>query len=462
MHIETVANTGLTYHLIAYDAAGRERADDPDGLMSRRAVAAVGGSPITDVFLFSHGWMGDIPAAREQYGRWAAAMAVCAADVERMKDVRPGFLPLLVGLHWPSLPWGDDSFGQGDRSFSVAGGGEGGGGMSPTGTDEFKVGDGTPPTPEEVAAERTSGTPPAREALRTIFAAAEREIAPASLPQDVRDAYEVLARETVPAAAGPDAAPGVDREPFDPERVYRAAAGARGPFASFGAGFGEGLLAPLRTLSFWAMKDRARRFGEGPAHDLLAALQAAAGGAGRDVRFHLMGHSFGCIVVSAMAAGPSADAPAVPVASMTLAQGALSLWSFCEEHPFGARRPGYFRRVLDGRVRGPVVTTRSEHDLAVGRWYPWAAGAARQVDLAAGDLPKYGAVGSFGAQGPGLDPVDLDLLGTGADYGFEPGKLYNLQAGRVIRLGGGFSGAHSDIAHPEVAHAVWQAAGARG
>jgi hypothetical protein len=28
----------------------------------------------------------------------------------------------------------------------------------------------------------------------------------------------------------------------------------------------------------------------------------------------------------------------------------------------------------------------------------------------------------------------------------------------VINLGGGFSGAHSDIAKPEVAHAVWEAA----
>jgi hypothetical protein len=27
----------------------------------------------------------------------------------------------------------------------------------------------------------------------------------------------------------------------------------------------------------------------------------------------------------------------------------------------------------------------------------------------------------------------------------------------VINVGGGFSGAHSDIAKPEVAHAVWEA-----
>jgi hypothetical protein len=36
--------------------------------------------------------------------------------------------------------------------------------------------------------------------------------------------------------------------------------------------------------------------------------------------------------------------------------------------------------------------------------------------------------------------------------------VYNLDANSVIKNGGGFSGAHSDIAHPEVAHAMWQAA----
>jgi len=43
-------------------------------------------------------------------------------------------------------------------------------------------------------------------------------------------------------------------------------------------------------------------------------------------------------------------------------------------------------------------------------------------------------------------------------YNFKPGRIYNLESSNVIKNGGGFSGAHSDIAHPEVAHALWQAA----
>jgi hypothetical protein len=94
----------------------------------------------------------------------------------------------------------------------------------------------------------------------------------------------------------------------------------------------------------------------------------------------------------------------------------------------------------------------------VGRWYPLAAGAARQVAFAPAEFPKYGAVGTFGLQGPGIDVVDGEMLPTDREYDFEAGKVYNLAGGRYIRTGGGFSGAHSDIAHPEVAHAVWRAA----
>jgi hypothetical protein len=60
------------------------------------------------------------------------------------------------------------------------------------------------------------------------------------------------------------------------------------------------LLAPLRTLSFWKMKDRARDFGESGSFNLLSQLQQACS---EKVRFHLMGHSFGCIVVTATLCG---------------------------------------------------------------------------------------------------------------------------------------------------------------
>src|SRR5262245_22426238 len=107
MPIRAVAGTGLTYHLVAFDGDGRERTDDPDGTMSRRAAQALADEPVTDVFIFSHGWQGDVPAAVRQYDAWTGTMAAAQADVERARRVRPGFRPLLIGLHWPSLAWGE-------------------------------------------------------------------------------------------------------------------------------------------------------------------------------------------------------------------------------------------------------------------------------------------------------------------------------------------------------------------
>src|SRR5262249_53359187 len=91
----------------------------------------------------------------------------------------------------------------------------------------------------------------------------------------------------------------------------------------------------------------------------------------------------------------------------------------------------------------------------VRRGRPRAHRRPRRADEPAAD----GGPRTFGLQGPGLEVVDRDMLPADGDYGFEAGKVYNLAGGRYSREGGGFSGAHSDIARPEVAHAVWQAAG---
>jgi hypothetical protein len=172
-----------------------------------------------------------------------------------------------------------------------------------------------------------------------------------------------------------------------------------------------------------------------------------------------MGHSFGCIVASGMAAGPAGGASAArPVDTLILIQGAFSLWSYAPEIPTAPGRPGYFHPILrDGRVSGPIVTTQSEHDLAVGRLYPLAAGVRRQVDYN-DQLPKYGAVGTFGLCGLD-DRAEFGVLrDTSEAYAFEPGRVYNLESSGTIcnylhRVGG----AHCDILHHEVGHAVWSA-----
>jgi hypothetical protein len=119
---------------------------------------------------------------------------------------------------------------------------------------------------------------------------------------------------------------------------------------------------------------------------------------------------------------------------------------------------GYFRSIIaDQKVNGPIITTQSEFDTAVGRFYPLGAGVRRQVTFAPGELPKYGGLGSFGVRGLDEAVVDLDMLPVSTAYAFAPGKIYNLESSLFICEGSGASGAHSDIAKPEVAHAVWGA-----
>lgn len=150
-----------------------------------------------------------------------------------------------------------------------------------------------------------------------------------------------------------------------------------------------------------------------------------------------------------------------PVSSVTLVQGATSLWGFCNDI-LGSGRPGYFRNVVERQlVAGPIVTTQSTFDTAVGRFYPLGAGLTAQVAFpapgAVRKLPKYGGLGSFGIQGPGLVLHDLPIGDAAHRYGFQPARIYNLECSTVIKDGGGASGAHSDIAKPEVAHAMWEA-----
>ena len=111
-------------------------------------------------------------------------------------------------------------------------------------------------------------------------------------------------------------------------------------------------------------------------------------------------------------------------------------------------------------VDRPIVTTRSTFDSAVRKLYPKAAALAGQLVLD-DELPKFGGVGVFGAQGLGDLAADLVMQPADFKYRFKKGRVYNLEASGIIKNGEGFSGAHSDLAHPEVAHVMWQAALAR-
>lgn len=439
MTIESVPGSDLKYFLISYDKKGNERDDDPDaenGFLSREFENVLANDSVTDVFLISHGWKGDIPAAKEQYDRWISAMLSCKGDIQDVRKALPGFTPLIAGLHWPSLPWGDEDQ-VSELSFTT----DGAGGA----------------TVEELAddaADKICDTDLARKALKTIFAAAMEDIAPEMLPEHVEKAYEALISEMQIEAGGPSAPPGDDRELLTPQAMYQSSRSDSD--VDFGGGFSKGILSPLRQLSFWRMKKRALEFGESGAAEFLRRLQELS--KQRSVRFHLMGHSFGCIAMSACIAGRNGNQSLVrPVSTAFLVQGAFSIWSYCNDIPVARGKSGYFHSTIrNNKISGPLLTTQSEHDTAVGKLYPIAAGVKRQVVYDTNELPKYAAVGSFGLRGPGIPITDIEMQSADSRYDFKCGSTYNIESSKFISEGGGLSGAHSDISKPAVAHVFWQ------
>ena len=429
MSFHTIPGTSIEYGLLAFDDNGRERNDDTDGgTFSRTLLERIARDKPTNIFLFSHGWKGDSKGAIDQYDRWIKAMATRTDDVKRMGS---NFKPMWIGLHWPSLPWGEESSG----SFDVGGGA----------------------SIDTLIAETSrhfGGGAEATAAVTDIFNAFAKDPGASDVPPAAMAAYKRLAAAIGFSATGAASGdPDADGEPLDPQAALDADNIAAQSFGVVGT-VGGGLLSGFRQLSFWTMKKRARTVGEGGMHAFISEVQRRS-----SAKVHLMGHSFGCIIVSGIVNGPKGTSGlSRPINSLTLVQGALSLWSYADQVQ-GGTSSGYFRGILTRQpmgVSGPILTTRSRHDSAVGVLYPAAVGLVREADFAT-TLPKYGAIGAFGIQGR-TGVIDRPMLDADGEYEFKPGTITNLESSQFIARKEGASGAHSDIDGPQVAHAMWQAA----
>ncbi|WP_426191449.1 hypothetical protein [Massilia sp. DWR3-1-1] len=433
MPYRTIPGTKHPYFLIAVDEAGVERSADPDadaahGLISEQFLAALAEQDISDLFIWSHGWKGDVMGAFDQYDRWIGAFHARTGDRAQMRAQRPAFRDMHLGFHWPSQPWGDESL--------VAG-------------NSFAPGAGAQVDALTLSHAQVLGDSPAvRAALRALFEEVRTHAGATAMTAAASQAYLDL-NEALALGQGGAAGDGsADRPPFDP-----ASSTAGDAIASFGVGaIGQVLLAPLRQLTFWTMKKRARTVGENGLHSLLLKIGQTCPA----VRVHLIGHSFGCIVMSsAIQAGGAAPRLPRAVDSCVLLQGATSLWAFSARNQYQGDVAGYFNPVIAGRlVSGPLVTTRSTFDYALGKIYPWAAGLAGQISFGP---PQYGAIGIHGICGID-DAVELPMKDAAAPYQLQPGRVYNVDGSAYICQIDGVSGAHSDIGGPEVAHLIWQAA----
>lgn len=421
------ANNFANYHLISFDKNGQRR-DDRD--VFDAALDSLRQEPITDVFIFSHGWLVDEASALKSYDEWIKVMAdyylVRKAEI---LERRPGFHPLLIGLHWPSAPW-EDQFRLSSREEKVA-----------------------------FYSDLTGDS----EELRSVLAASEENADPQTLQAETATQLYRIHEQSGLSNQQVGAAPGHDYENYDPDRIFADfKRNARTIwYDSVSAQPFKSILSPLWVTTFWKMKNRALEVGSSGVHALLADLQAAAEPE-RGVRFHLIGHSFGGIVCSGSLQGAPDAAPLrYPIHSLILLQGALSLWSFAPAIP-DTDSAGFFYPIVENeRVSGSIITTQSRHDRALRWFYRAAAKGARNYRLAGGQrsLPRYGAVGSYGLAGLEERTLDFDVRPGALRYRIEPGHYYNFEASSVIS-GNSFSlqGAHSEIRQSELAAIVWEAA----
>lgn len=412
-------------------------------------VDAIRTAPVTELFIFSHGWNNDEAAATSLYGRW---FALLAAQIEPGRNV--GY----VGIRWPAQLWRDEPIP--DFPTAPAAGHQGG-----TGLDEKPVIPAGAPTidPAQLAdlkdmfregskeLDAIAGLlaqPPTSETVKQLFTA-------------MREFSSAVGVESNDGEADPSKVPGMLDEQTTPVDVFtKFADGLVQAGVDFGDGGGEvglddfaatllqGAKEALRQLSYWQMKNRAGVVGQ---KGLGSAINRLAEEFPK-LRIHLIGHSFGGRLVSFALAGIRETEPS-PVKSVTLLEAAYSRFAFTHDLPFGGHG------ALDGkmaRIDGPLSVCFSSHDRALSIFYPLASFAVGDDKAGAFDpLARWRAMGSLGA----FNVVPKMLGDVGTHYPFQVGEILNLDSSDIVAAGNSSSGAHSDIFHAELA---WVAASAAG
>ena len=118
---------------------------------------------------------------------------------------------------------------------------------------------------------------------------------------------------------------------------------------------------------------------------------------------------------------------------------------------------GLHRPVITAkRVKGPIVATSSFNDRAVRLAYPVASKLGRHLgehkvleeDLGGAQAPDYHGIGDKGFVGIACERKQSMEPGTA--YGFEPGKVYTVDATKHVPE-------HSDVRSEPVAWLIWNA-----
>jgi hypothetical protein len=448
---------GLPFWELTFDADG-----DPDGAQRDAFLAEVPARGVADVVVFAHGWNKDRWIANQLYARFFGLLAGQLPAASR------GSVGL-AGVVWPSQRWADEPIPDFAADDAAAGGGPAFLGVGAAGAAADPTLD--PATLADLRALFPAATAPL-DAMAHLLQGPPTDEAQAAFRRCLGE-FSELAGGSGEATdgegdAGAHLEAGAPRMLLDDHAVlfarYRDALIARGVVigdtGGGAAGLGDvlggmwnGAKEALRQATYWQMKNRAGTVGRAGLGPLLGRLAALSPG----IRVHLVGHSFGARLVSFALAGLP-DGPS-PVRSVTLLQGAFSHFAFADPLPFDANRRGALAGML-ARIDGPLAACFSDHDGAVGTFYPLASIAAGDDSAGAQDATfRWGGMGVDGAQGVGAASDAIRPAVAGTRYRFAPQKACNIDASEIVRHGGPPSGAHSDIVHPELTWVVLSAGG---
>jgi hypothetical protein len=416
-------------------------------LSRNHLVESIVGKTYTDVFLFSHGWNNDWDTASERYENFIGGFLQMRVQYG-LKVSRP-YKPLLVGVFWPStalvMPWECAPKFAGATPHADSGATEAwrreieelASDIDDSDRAEFYA----------LAQSQTLNQAEAERLAEIIAKAAKRfdhadvEIASTG---DSPSSKELLVRaKRIPGGADKATKPG---------EFGFATGTAAGPQAAFGLSD----LNPrtlVRVATVLQMKDRGARVGAKGVGSLLRDMLAADS----NIRVHLIGHSYGAIVMlSAVCYPPNKPLP-TQVESILLLQPAVSRWCFAKDVD-GQGFAGGYRPALE-RVRTPIFTTFTKRDGPLTTFFHLAVRRDKdlgQVQIASGGLPDapstYAALGGFGPAG--LSDEELQVLEINP-----PATRFALRAPRpkVCALNGDkvISG-HGDVSIPSTWWALFQ------
>jgi hypothetical protein len=389
------------WYIIPFDKNGTITAP----LTRNHLIESIKGKTYTDVFLFSHGWNNDWAAASERYEDFIGGFLRMRAQY----GLKPptSYAPLLIGVFWPStalvMPW------ERPPKFAAAA----------MGTDDNAAGAWQREI-EELALEIDKAD------REEFYALAQK---PSLNAVQAERLAEIIASVSKRFDHADVEVASTDESPSAKELVNRAkrvAGPARkaGNVGDFGfatnssarpeAAFGLGDLDPrnlVRIATVLQMKDRAARVGAQGVGPLLRDVLAAD----TKLRVHLVGHSYGAIVMLSAVCYPKNKPLSPQLESILLLQPAVSRWCFAKDVDNQGFAGGY-RPALES-VRSPLFTTFTKHDVPLTKLFHLAVRRDTdlgQVQIAAGGLPEapstYAALGGFGPAGMSKDELQvLDL-----------------------------------------------------